>query len=133
MTLPSNETRIVCTIGPASDPPDVLREMIRTGMDVARLNFSHGAFEDHKRVIGAIRAAAAEEGKRVAILAALPGPKIRIGMLANEPITLKPGSLFNLTAEEIVGDEQRLCQFQQVATSGKAGRHPFLKRWADPT
>ena len=127
MTLPSNKTKIVCTIGPASDSHDVLREMIRTGMDVARLNFSHGSFEDHKRVIGAIRAAAAEEGKRVSILADLPGPKIRIGTLANEPITLQPGSLFDLTTEDIIGDEQRVfVNFSKLPKVVKQGNILFL-------
>ena len=127
MTLPPNKTRIVCTIGPSSDSLEVLKEMIRTGMDVARLNFSHGAFEDHKRVIGAVRAAAAEAGKRVAILADLPGPKIRIGMLANEPFTLKPGSLFNLTTEEIIGDERRVfVSFSKLPQVVKPGDILFL-------
>ena len=79
--------------------------MIRAGMDVARLNLSHGVFEDHKRVIGNIRAASAETGRRVAILADLPGPKIRIGRLTSEPVTLKPGALFTLTTQECMGDE----------------------------
>lgn len=106
MTLPSSKTRIVCTIGPSSESTEVLKEMIRAGMNVARLNFSHGEFEGHKRVIQSIRAAAAESGRRVAILADLPGPKIRIGRLAREPIPLKPGALFTLTTEEIIGDER---------------------------
>ena len=63
MTLPQNRTRIVCTIGPSSDSPEILKEMIGAGMNVALLNFSHGVFEDHKRVIGNIRAASAEEGR----------------------------------------------------------------------
>lgn len=127
MTLPSSKTRIVCTIGPASDSPAVLKEMITAGMDVARLNFSHGVFEDHKRVIGAIRAAAAEVGSRVSILADLPGPKIRIGMVADEPINLKSGSLFDLTTEEIVGDDHRVCvSFSKLPEVVKRGDILFL-------
>ncbi len=127
MTLPSSKTRIVCTIGPASDSPAVLKEMITAGMDVARLNFSHGVFEDHKRVIGAIRAAAAEAGRRVSILADLPGPKIRIGILAREPITLRPGSLFDLATEEIVGDDHRVCvSFSKLPKVVKQGDILFL-------
>ena len=77
-------------------------------------------------MIGAIRAAAAEEGKRVSILADLPGPKIRIGALANEPITLQPGSLFNLTTEEIIGDEQRVfVSFSKLPKVVKQGNILF--------
>ncbi|MBI5057158.1 MAG: pyruvate kinase [Nitrospirae bacterium] len=127
MDLSPNKTRIVCTIGPSSDSPEILREMIRAGMNVARLNFSHGAFEEHKRVIGSIRAAAKEEGRRVAILADLPGPKIRIGMLANEPVWLKPGSLIKLTTEECVGDEQRVfVSFSKLPRVVKQGDIIFL-------
>jgi pyruvate kinase len=82
--------------------------MMRAGMNVARINFSHGAFEDHKKVIDVIRASAAETNRRVAILADLPGPKIRIGMLSVEPVSLKQGELIDLTTEEIVGDEKRV-------------------------
>jgi pyruvate kinase len=127
MTLPSNKTRIVCTIGPASDSPEVLKEMIRAGMNVARLNFSHGAFEEHGRVIRSIRAAAEESDRRIAILADLPGPKIRIGMLAREPIPLKPGDLFTLTTEEIVGDEHRaFVGFSRLPQVVKQGDILFL-------
>ncbi len=108
MDLPLNKTRIVCTIGPASDSPEVLKEMIRAGMNVARLNFSHGAFEEHKKVIDSIHAVAKDAGRRVAILADLPGPKIRIGRLSNEPVPLRQGDLIGLTTEEIVGDEKRV-------------------------
>ena len=127
MSLQPNKTRIVCTIGPASDSPEILKDMIRAGMNVARLNFSHGAFEYHKKVIEAIRAAAVETGRRVAILADLPGPKIRIGMLANEPITLKPGALFDLTTEEIIGNEQRVfVSFSKLPDVVKHGDILFL-------
>ncbi len=88
---PRHKTRIVCTIGPASERPEVLREMLRAGMNVARLNFSHGKPDDHRTLIARIRAAAAQERRRVAILGDLPGPKIRIGDLPEEPVVLQRG------------------------------------------
>ena len=106
MQLPASKTKIVCTIGPASESVTVLEKMIRAGMNVARLNFSHGDFDSHKKVIDNIRAAAGAVGKRVAIMADLPGPKMRIGQLAEEPIELVPGDPFTLTTEEIVGDNR---------------------------
>ena len=81
MTLPPNKTKIVCTIGPASESPEVMEEMILAGMNVARLNLSHGDFASHKKVIENVRAAARAVGRRVAIMADLPGPKMRIGEL----------------------------------------------------
>jgi pyruvate kinase len=88
MTLPANKTKIVCTIGPASDSPEILEKMILAGMNVVRLNFSHGDFAGHKAVIEKVRAAERTTGRHVAIMADLPGPKIRIGQLAEEPIEL---------------------------------------------
>ncbi|MCP4568654.1 MAG: pyruvate kinase, partial [FCB group bacterium] len=108
MMLPTNKTKIVCTIGPASESRRVMEDMIRAGMNVARLNFSHGDFESHRRVIENIRSAARSAGSRVAIMADLPGPKIRIGQLAEEPIELKPDDFIALTTEEIIGDMHRL-------------------------
>jgi pyruvate kinase len=107
MTFPEHKTRIVCTIGPASESPGVLEHMIRAGMNVARLNFSHGDFATHRTVIQKVRAAARSVGSRVAIMADLPGPKMRIGQLASEPVKLKPGASFVLTTEEMVGDSAR--------------------------
>jgi len=104
MTLPAKKTRIVCTIGPASESRETLESMIANGMDVARLNFAHGDFESHERVIGNVREAADAVGRRVAILADLPGPKIRIGDLAQEPVELVRGQPFILQTEEIEGD-----------------------------
>ncbi|HIP82863.1 MAG TPA: pyruvate kinase, partial [Desulfocapsa sulfexigens] len=77
-TLPKNKTKLVCTIGPASDSPEMIEKMIEAGLNIARLNFSHGDFAGHGEVIQRIRAAAKKTGKRVAILADLPGPKMRI-------------------------------------------------------
>ena len=106
MKLPGNKTKIVCTIGPASESPKIMEQMIRAGMNVARLNFSHGDFDGHRRVIENLRAAARATGQRVTIMADLPGPKIRIGRLVKEPIKLRPGDTFTLTTEEITGDEK---------------------------
>ena len=79
-------TKIVCTIGPASQDIGMLRAMIRAGMDVARINFSHGEHEVHARNMANIRHVAEEEGKVVAILADLPGPKLRLGNLGQDPL-----------------------------------------------
>jgi pyruvate kinase len=106
--LPDHKTRIVCTIGPASEDPGTLREMIRAGMNVARLNFSHGEFPQHAEVIERIRAAAAEAGVHIAIMADLPGPKLRVGPVADEPVVLLNDAPFTLTTEEIVGGAERV-------------------------
>ncbi|MCX5898599.1 MAG: pyruvate kinase [Proteobacteria bacterium] len=108
MKLPVNKTKIVCTIGPASDSPDIMEQMLRSGMDVARINFSHGDFANHKTVIENLRSAARTAGKRVAIMADLPGPKIRIGQLIREPLELRSNDAFTLTTEEVFGDEHRV-------------------------
>src|SRR5512136_2066267 len=108
MKLSKNKTKIVCTIGPASEAPDVMDQMIRAGMNVARLNFSHGDFAGHRKVIENLRASARGAGRRVAIMADLPGPKIRIGQFAKEPIQLKSGDAFTLTTEPIAGDGNRV-------------------------
>ena len=73
MKIPKNKTKIVCTIGPASESPEVMEQMIRAGMNVARLNFSHGDFGSHGKVIENLRAAARRAGRRVAIMADLSG------------------------------------------------------------
>jgi pyruvate kinase len=108
MALPSNKTKLVCTIGPASEAPEKLRQMLQAGMNVARLNFSHGSFDWHKATIGNLRRAAEATGKRLAIMADLPGPKIRIGEVADEPVVLQTGQPFTLTTDEVAGDETRV-------------------------
>ena len=106
--LPSHKTKIVCTIGPASSSPDVMERMIRAGMNIARLNMSHGSFESHRAVVRSLRAASSALGQRVAIMADLPGPKVRIGKISPEPVMLRAGSSFVLTTEEITGDAARV-------------------------
>lgn len=106
--LPANKTKLVCTIGPASDSPEMIEKMIKAGMNVARLNFSHGDFAGHGEVIKKIRAASAKTGRRIAIMADLPGPKMRIGNLEEDPVTLDRGAPFILTAEETLGNINRV-------------------------
>ncbi|MEJ5358298.1 MAG: pyruvate kinase [Desulfobacterales bacterium] len=108
MAFPDHKTKIVATIGPASDHPELLRRMIEAGMDVARINFSHGDFSGHAGTIARIRQAAAAAGRDVAVLADLPGPKIRIGSFAEEPVALSPGQRFVLTTETVTGTAERV-------------------------
>jgi len=108
MGFPDHKTKIVATIGPASESEEILRQMIEAGMNVARLNFSHGDFDSHARMIQNIRAAAQAVNRRVAILADLPGPKIRIGVLEREPLFLEAGASFTLTVEPVKGTAQRV-------------------------
>src|SRR5215470_6021965 len=108
MPLPNNKTKIVATIGPASETPDVLERLIRAGLNVARLNFSHGDLAGHAEHITRIRSAAEAAGRRVAIMADLPGPKIRIGTVEPEPIQLQPGENFILTTEAVSGNAERV-------------------------
>jgi pyruvate kinase len=96
-------TKIVCTIGPASREPETLRELILAGMDVVRLNFSHGDQASHAENIKRIRAAAAGVGKPVAILADLQGPKLRVGTMGGEGVLLVKDSDVTLTAEAVIG------------------------------
>ncbi|ADW19383.1 pyruvate kinase [Desulfobulbus propionicus DSM 2032] len=102
--LPACKTKLVCTIGPASDSPEMLEKMLEAGMNIARLNFSHGDFRVHGEVIRRIRQAAERVSRPVAIMADLPGPKIRIGTLAVEPVELVIGDCFTLTTEEVAGN-----------------------------
>jgi pyruvate kinase len=102
------KTRIVATIGPASESPAVLQQMLGAGLDIARINFSHGEFDGHRRLIASIRAASEVTGRRVPIMADLPGPKIRVGRFDGEKVELRPGDAFTLTTDDIVGDQHRV-------------------------
>jgi pyruvate kinase len=101
--------------------------MIRAGMNVARLNFSHGDFPSHAETIQNIRAASRTTERRVAIMADLPGPKMRIGKLEPEPVELKADDSFTLTTEEIIGDEKRASvSFSRLPKAVKPGDTLFL-------
>ncbi|HOX56053.1 MAG TPA: pyruvate kinase [Candidatus Paceibacterota bacterium] len=125
--LPHHKTKIVATIGPASESPEMLERLIRAGLNVARLNFSHGAFGGHAERIARIRAAAKAAGRRVAIMADLPGPKMRVGRIEPEPIELRPGESFTLTSEDMVGSLRRVSMsFARLPKVVKPGDQLFL-------
>lgn len=127
MQLPDHKTKIVCTIGPASSSEETLKEMVRKGMNVARINFSHGDFETHGQVIRRIRKVAEELDRPVAILADLPGPKIRIGKLEKESLMLHKGNRLTLTVEEVAGTETRISvNYKQLPESVSKGSLIYL-------
>ncbi|MEM3341491.1 MAG: pyruvate kinase [Thermoplasmata archaeon] len=104
------KTRIICTMGPACRELSILEKMMIEGMDVARLNFSHGSHDEHKKAIETIRTASRNVGKPVAILADLQGPKIRTGKLEdkNKPLVLKKGDILTITIEEYLGKDKKI-------------------------
>ena len=102
------KTKIVCTIGPASGSPSTIEELIRAGMNVARLNFSHGTHKEHASYIHAIREAASRLNIPVAILQDLSGPRIRTGVLKEKEVQLREGANFTLTTKKAPGDEHRV-------------------------
>ena len=104
MSEPTRRTKIVATVGPASDSPDMIRRLIEAGVNVVRLNFSHGTQQSHGEAIGRIRAAASELDMPIAVLQDLQGPRIRIGELANhEPVELTAGARVRITTEPVAG------------------------------
>lgn len=97
------KTKIVCTLGPATDNEDILRNMMAEGMDVARCNFSHGTHKDHKKRMDAVKKLRKELGKPVAILLDTKGPEVRVKNFKDGKVTLEEGQLFTLTSEEVEG------------------------------
>src|SRR5208283_2695645 len=126
-SLRDHKTKIVATIGPASDSPEMLERLIRAGLDIARLNFSHGDFTHHGEVISLIRSSAQKVGRSVAIMADLPGPKMRLGKIDPEPIQLRIGDTFTLTSEDIIGDNRRASMsFEPLPRVVKPGDRLYL-------
>ena len=118
----SRRTKIVCTLGPATATPDRIRELIRAGMDVARLNFSHGDRDDHKHVYDMIRAAADAEGHAVGILADLQGPKIRLGRFAAGPVEWRTGEEVRITVDDVPGTHDRVSTtYKDLAADARPG------------
>src|SRR5271165_4422882 len=119
--------KIVCTIGPASDTEAMMRELMLRGMNVARLNFSHGSHEDHARVIRRLRKVALELGRTICILQDLQGPKIRTGRLTDGmPIALQKGQTVTITAKDVMGTPEVISTtYQDLAGDVKPGE-PIL-------
>ena len=100
--------KIVCTLGPAVSTPKKIRELVDAGMDVARLNLSHGSHADHEKVYAMVRRASDESGHAIGIFADLQGPKIRLGKVAAGPVELEEGQAFTITTREVPGDA-KIC------------------------
>lgn len=125
--MKNKRTKIVATIGPASHEKESLRLMVQEGMNVARLNFSHGTAEDHREVIRTLRELDQEEDQRIGILADLQGPKLRIGELEEELIHYEAGEHFVLTTEDIVGKKERVpINFKEFPQDVKPGEQVLL-------
>jgi pyruvate kinase len=115
-------TKIVCTLGPASSTPATLRDLMTAGLNVARINFSHGTHEQHAALIASVRELAAELQRPIAILADIQGPRIRIGDLT-EPITLEEGADFILAPEDDARRDAREVPitYEDLARDVRAG------------
>ena len=120
--------KIICTIGPSCNTEPLLREMMRLGMDVARLNFSHGTHPEHARNIARLRRAAKQENRTICILQDLQGPKIRTGRLKDhEPATLTTGSLVTITPRDVAGTPTLISTtFQGLAQEVRPGSRILL-------
>ena len=120
-------TKIIATLGPASEKPEVLRDMIRAGVDVVRMNFSHGTVADHKARHDLVRSISAEVGKEVGIMADLQGPKIRVGKFADSKILLKEGEKFILDIACELGDQGRVgLDYKELPNDVKPGDRLLL-------
>ncbi|MGJ8524631.1 Pyruvate kinase II [Halomonadaceae bacterium LMG 33818] len=115
---PIRRTKIVATLGPSSDKPGVIDAMVKAGVDVVRLNFSHGSADDHRNRVEAVRAAAAKHNRTVAVLGDLQGPKIRIARFQNGSVELNEGADFviDVSLDQNAGDEHHVgCDYAELA------------------
>ncbi|MBP9855765.1 MAG: pyruvate kinase [Candidatus Pacebacteria bacterium] len=121
------KTKIVATIGPATSDEKILTGLVKAGLDVVRINFSHGDFVEHQPKVDRARSIAKKLGKPVAILQDLGGPKIRIGEFYQERVTLKAGTTFTLTTKKVVGDETKaFINYPKLPKEVKKGGIIFL-------
>lgn len=102
----SKKTKMVCTIGPASEKKEVLKELIKSGLNVCRLNFSHGDYEEHGARMDAIKEVRKELGTATAILLDTKGPEIRTGKFADPEVLLEEGQKFTITMDEVLGTKE---------------------------
>jgi len=122
ISLSSRKAKIICTIGPASNSPDLIRELVIAGMNVARLNFSHGEHTDHLKAIQDIRDISGSLKKQITILQDLQGPKIRTGKLKDKSVKLIEGEQLIITSEELLGDERRVSTtYKELPKEVKSG------------
>jgi pyruvate kinase len=118
----TRRAKIVCTLGPAVSTPERVRGLVDAGMDVARLNFSHGSHSDHEEVFRLVRAAAEASGRAVGILADLQGPKIRLGRFSDGPVEWRTGETVTITSDDIVGDHDRVsCTYRKLPAEDRPG------------
>ena len=118
------KTKIVCTIGPASSSEEVLTEMILAGMNVARLNFSHGTHEQHQKTIDTIKKVREKLGKPIAIMLDTKGPEYRIKTFKNDKVTVYEGDIFTFTTEEVEGDETHVSvNYKHLCENLREGDH----------
>jgi len=103
--MTGTRTKIVCTLGPSSNSEEVIRRLVRAGMNVARLNFSHGSHEEHRQLLRLVRRAAESEGQVVAVMADLQGPKIRVGRFREGQARLERGARFTITSRPVEGGD----------------------------
>src|SRR5205085_9807790 len=99
--VPVRRAKIVCTLGPATSTPERITSLVEAGMDVARLNLSHGDYADHEKVYRMVREASDATGRGVGVLVDLQGPKIRLGRLASGPVLLEEGQEVTLTTRDV--------------------------------
>ncbi|MGY2002916.1 pyruvate kinase [Blastococcus sp. SYSU DS1024] len=118
----SRRAKIVCTLGPATSSAEQVTALVESGMDVARLNFSHGSHEDHATAYHLVRQASDSTGHAVAILADLQGPKIRLGTFADGPVTWATGSQVCITVEDVEGTAERVSTtYKDLANDVRVG------------
>lgn len=121
------KTKIVCTIGPATESEEKLTALLKAGMNVMRLNFSHGDFAEHQGRVDNLRKAMTKTGLRAAIMQDLAGPKIRIGTFKTDSIMMKEGAKFTLTTDKVEGDETRVSvNYPSLPKEVKAGHTIFI-------
>jgi pyruvate kinase len=124
---PMPRAKIVCTLGPATSTPERVGELIDAGMNVARLNFSHGTHEAHAKMLASVRAEAERRGKAIAVLLDLQGPKIRTGKFAEGQVELRTGAEFTITTEPVIGDVHRVSTtYEMLPKDVKPGDHILL-------
>lgn len=122
INLSSRRAKIVCTLGPSSNTYETIKAMAEAGMNVARLNFSHGSYEDHLKNINLIRKVSEDIDKPIAILQDLQGPKIRVNKFENGKINLAVGQRFTITIDDIIGNEERVSTtYKAIAQDVKIG------------